>query len=178
MPRQVAWIVLALVLSGCSTRPSVRTPPEEPSAEEAAVAAPTSTRGEFTIAADKLDTWNAVGQIVVRTEGVTYEGRSQMLDLYSVRYRGQPFMLFTRALSLSDTIKNITTLVTATTPQGKPIDTPPSAELLALLQIELPAEIERVRATQAAEAKAKAEKAKKAKNAKNAKKAKKKRKKS
>jgi len=47
----------------------------------------------------------------------------------------------------------------------KTIDTPPSADLLALLQSELPAEIERVRATQVAEAKveAKAEKSKKAK---------------
>ena len=118
-------------------------------------------RGEFTIAAGKLDTWNAVGQIVVRTHDARYAGRSQMLDLYSVRYRDQPFLLVTRALLLSDTVKDTTTLVTARTVEGKPIDSDASAELLGLLQRELPAEIERVRATQSAQAAARAAKAKK-----------------
>jgi hypothetical protein len=156
------WMLLMLVCAGCSTRERVPTPPEPPPA----VVEPATTRGEFTIVADKLDTWNAVGQIVVRTDGVVYEGRSQMLDLYSIRYREQPFILLTKALLLSDTIKNTTTLVTAATPAGKPIDTPSSAELLALLQRELPAEIESVKAKQAAAAKAKAQKAKKSKKAK------------
>ena len=108
-----------------------------------------------------LDTWNAVGQIAVRTNGVTYESRAQMLGLYSLRYRDEPLLVFTRALLLSDTLRNTTTLVTATSPAGKPIDSDAAAELLALLQRELPAEIERVRATQAEEKKAKARKANK-----------------
>ena len=145
-----ACLIVACTLAACATRAPVRPPP--PLGEPLPARTATVTRGEFTIAAGKLDTWNAVGQIVVRTAGATYEGRSQMLDLYSVRYRGQPFLLVTRALLLSDTIKDTTTLVTARTVDGKPIDSDASAELLILLQRELPAEIERVRATQAAEA--------------------------
>ena len=166
MPRKIAWIVLALVLAGCSTPSSVRTPPETQTAEEATVVAPSFTPGEFMIEADKLDTWNAVGQIAVRTPGVEYEGRAQMLDLYTLRYRGVSFLVQTKSVLLSDTIKRTTTRVTATTLDGKPIDSEPVTELLVLLQSELSAEIERVRATQAAEAKAKALKAKKAKQAK------------
>lgn len=166
MPRRVAWIAFALILAGCSTPPGVRTPMEEPSAEEATAAVPTFTPGEFMIEADKLDTWNAVGQIAVRTPGVEYEGRAQMLDLYTLRYRGVSFLVQTKSVLLSDTIKRTTTRITATTLDGKPIDNEPVTELLVLLQSELPAEIERVRATQAAEAKAQALKAKKAKQAK------------
>ena len=122
------------------------------------------TRGEFTIAATKLDAWNAVGQIVVNTPGATYEGRSQMLDLYTVRYHDRPFLLITRALLLSDTVRDTTTLVTARTRDGKPIDSAASVELLALLQRELPAQIEKDRATQAAAAaEAAAKKAKRSK---------------
>lgn len=148
-------LVTASMLVACATRAPVREPAQPPPLGEPLPArTATMTRGEFTIAAGKLDTWNAVGQIVVRTSGATYEGRSQMLDLYSVRYRNQPFLLVTRALLLSDTIKDTTTLVTARTLDGKPIDSDASAHLLALLQRELPAEIERVRATQAAQAEA------------------------
>jgi len=153
-------LLVALGIAGCRTPPTASAP--APEAAPQPVAPPTSTRGEFTLAADKLDTWNAVGQIIVRTDGVTYYGRSQMLDLYTVRYRGQSFLLLTRALVLSDTIRDTTTLVTATTRDGKPIDDSASADLLAVLQRELPAEIVRVRALQAAEkAKAKTKKAKK-----------------
>ena len=149
-----AWIATlalcaAVLLGACRTHPPQRTPP---SPLPLPAAAPTTTRGEFTIAATKLDAWNAVGQIVVRTPGATYEGRSQMLDLYTVRYHDQPFLLVTRALLLSDTIRDTTTLVTARTLAGKPIDSDASAELLALLQRELPAQIEKDRAIQAAEA--------------------------
>ncbi|WP_148040914.1 hypothetical protein [Montanilutibacter psychrotolerans] len=112
---------------------------------------PLTTRGEFLIEADKLDTWNAVGQIAVRTAGVEYDGRAQMLDLYSLRYRGEAFLILTKALPQSETIRRLTTRVTATTQAGKPIDSDAVAELLALLQRQLPAEIAVVRATQAAE---------------------------
>ena len=146
-----AWLLVGLcTLGACTTRTPVRPPPAS-IATSATSIVPHVTRGEFNVAANKLDTWNAVGQIVVRTPGVTYEGRSQMLDLYTVRYRGQPFLLIARALPLSDTVRNTTTLVTARTSTGKPVDSDASVELLALLQRELPAEIVRVRATQAAE---------------------------
>jgi len=156
MPRKIDWIVLALVLAGCSTPPSVRTSPETQPAEEATVVAPTFTPGEFLIEADKLDTWNAVGQIAVRTPGVEYEGRAQMLDLYTLRYRGVSFLVQTKSVLLSDTIKRMTTRVTATTLDGKPIDSEPVTDLLTLFLRELPAEIESVRAKQAAEKKVKA----------------------
>lgn len=152
-------LCVAVLLGACRTHPSQPVPPS-PAVPPAPSAAPTTTRGEFTIAATKLDAWNAVGQIVVRTPGVAYEGRSQMLDLYTVRYHDQPFLLVTRALLLSDAIRDTTTLVTARTLAGKPIDSDASAELLALLQRELPAQIEKDRAAQAAEAAAKKPKAK------------------
>jgi hypothetical protein len=152
------WLLVGLcALAACATRAPVH---ETPSTSATSIV-PNVTRGEFTVAANKLDTWNAVGQIVMRTAGVEYQGRSQMLDLYTVRYRGQPFLLVARALPLSDTVRDTTTLVTARTPTGKPVDTDASAALLALLQRDLPAEIVRVRATQAAEAAARKAKVKK-----------------
>ncbi|RNF86498.1 hypothetical protein EER27_03585 [Lysobacter psychrotolerans] len=141
-------IVPAVLLAGCRTMGEpmkVELPPAE------IVLPPLTTRGEFLIEADKLDTWNAVGQIAVRTAGVEYDGRAQMLDLYSLRYRGEAFLILTKALPQSETIRRLTTRVTATTQAGKPIDSDAVAELLALLQRQLPAEIAVVRATQAAE---------------------------
>lgn len=151
-------LLLASLLAGCCT-------PGKPAADAAAPAVastqpPTATRGEFMIEAEKLDTWNAVGQIAVRTPGVGYEGRAQMLDLYALRYRGVQFLVLTKALPASATITRLTTRVTATTPAGKPIDDDAVADLLALLQRELPAEIESVRARQAAEKKARSGKKK------------------
>lgn len=153
-------LLLAILAAGCRTpgKPvmeEVTPPPAE------VVVPPTTTRGEFTIEADKLDTWNAVGQIAVRTPGVEYLGRAQMLDLYVLRYRGEEFVVLTKALLASATITRLTTRVTATTPAGEPIDSDAVAELLALFQRELPAEIESVRARQAEEKKAKARNMKK-----------------
>jgi hypothetical protein len=155
----VLALLLVTLVAGCRT-------PGKPVVEEVVppaeiVLPPTVTRGEFTIEAEKLDTWNAVGQIAVRTPGVEYEGRAQMLDLYALRYRGVQFLVLTKALPASETITRLTTRVTATTHAGKPIDDDAVAELLALFQRELPAEIESVRARQAAEKKAKATSGKK-----------------
>ena len=155
----VSIFCIALAIAGCAQRPRIPEPPPEPP-PQVEVPAPTTTRGRFVIEADKNDTWNAVGQILVRTPGVAYEGRAQMLDLYSIRYRGEPWMILTRSLTLSDSIRKTTTEVTATTPKGAPVDSDAVAELLALLERELPAEIESVKAKFAAEKKAK-EKAKK-----------------
>lgn len=152
-------LLLATVVAACRT-------PGKPAMEDVVppveiVLPVTVTRGEFTIEAEKLDTWNAVGQIAVRTPGVEYEGRAQMLDLYALRYRGVQFLVLTKALPASETITRLTTRVTATTHAGKPIDDDAVAELLALFQRELPAEIESVRARQAAEKKANARSGKK-----------------
>lgn len=141
-------VLAALVIAGCRTAPK---PAAEPPSAAAVTPPPTRTRGEFAIQADKLDTWNAVGQIAVRTPGVTYEGRAQMLDLYALRYRGAQFMVLTKAVPASESPGRLATRVTATTPAGKPIDHDAVAQLLALFQRELPAEITRVRAQQAAE---------------------------
>jgi hypothetical protein len=80
-----------------------------------------------------------------------------------VRYRGEEFMLQTKSMVLSETIRKTTTRVTATTKDGKPIDSDAAADLLAHIQSELPAEVERVHAQLIADAKAKAAKAKKSK---------------
>jgi hypothetical protein len=161
MPNRLALLLLvALLGAGCRSPGNTVIEPEAPPVE-IVPPPPTATRGEFTIAAEKLDTWNAVGQIAVRTPGVEYQGRAQMLDLYVLRYRGVEFLVLTKALPASETITRLTTRVTATTPAGKPIDDDAVAELLALLQRELPAEIVSVRARQAAEKEAKAKSAKK-----------------
>ena len=156
------WGVIAAMLlaAGCATKPK---PPAQPPPPVEAPAPPTTTRGEFQIEADKNETWNAVGQIIVNTPGAEYMGRSQMLDAYTIRYRGVEFLVLTKAMLLSETIRHTTTRVTATTANGKPIDTNASADMLALLQEKLPEAIKDVQRRFAEEAKAKAAKAKKSK---------------
>ncbi|WP_152600043.1 hypothetical protein [Noviluteimonas dokdonensis] len=154
-------IVAGLLVTGCATKPK---PVEEAPAPVEVPAPPTTTRGEFLIEADKNETWNAVGQLVVNTPGVEYEGRSQMLDMYTVRYRGVEFLVLTKAMLLSETIRKTTTRVTATTPDGAPIDTNASADLLVMLEQKLPQAIKDVQARFAAEAKAKADAKKKSKS--------------
>lgn len=147
-------LVLALALAGCAQQPP-KPEPEPPPPEVAPVAEPTPLR--FNIAAGMNDTWNAVGQILVRTPGVTYEGRAQMLGLNAIRYRGEELMLLTRALPISDAIKTLTTEVTVTTTKGSAMHSEGAAELLALLARDLPAEIESVKAGLAAQEKAQAQ---------------------
>jgi uncharacterized membrane-anchored protein len=158
--RIACLLVIAAALAGCRTTGK---PATEAAPEVEIVLPPTTTRGEFTIVADTNETWNAVGQILVNTPGVAYEGRSQMLDVYTLRYRGVEFLVLTKAVLLSDTIRKTTTRVTATTADGKPIDTEASADLLALLQTRLPAAIQDVQRRFAEEAAAKKAKAKKSK---------------
>ena len=147
LPSVVA-VCIALALAACATRP-----PEQPPAPTPALPAPpppTATRGEFTIEAVPLDVWNAIGDIVVRTPQARYDSRSQMLGLYSVQYRGENLLILSHALPLSDTIHVLTTQVTARSAGGAPIDSDAAADLLAILQRELPAEVQAVRARQAA----------------------------
>ena len=144
----VPTLVLTLVLAfaGCAQQP--RKPDPEP---PVAAPAPEPTPLRFNIEAGMNDTWNAVGQILVRTPGVSYDGRAQMLGLNAIRYRGEALMLLSRALPISDTIKTLTTEVTVTTTKGSAMHSEGAAELLALLARELPAEIESVKAGLAAQ---------------------------
>ena len=147
---------MSLALAACASRAPTPAPPPPP----VAATVPTVTRGQFTIQAVPLDVWNAIGDIVVRTPQASYDSRSRMLGLYSVHYRGEPLLVVAHALPLSETVQALTTEVTAKSPAGAPIDSDFAAELLAVLQRELPAEIERVHARLAAEAAAEAAAAK------------------
>jgi len=122
---------LVLFVAGCNTiRPSQDAPLP-------VVQAPVS---DFTITTGMLDAWNAVGQILVRTNGVTYEGRAQMLGLYDVRYRGERFLVLTRALALTSD-RQMTTKVSVALRDGKPDGSDAAIELLGLLQARLPEEL-------------------------------------
>ncbi len=136
---RLMWLVAAVSLvAGCSsTAPPKVVPP-------AAVIEAPAPPANFTIAAGELDTWNAVGQLLVRMEGVTYEGRAQKLGLYAVEYRGEKFLILTRALWLSSEVKSLTTEVRAALQDGKPNSSAPAIELLGLLQARLPAELIRI----------------------------------
>ena len=88
---RLMWLVATVSLvAGCSSTPA---PKVVPPAVVIEVPAPPAN---FTIAAGELDTWNAIGQLLVRMDGVTYEGRAQKLGLYAVEYRGEKFLLLTR----------------------------------------------------------------------------------
>jgi hypothetical protein len=151
--------VSCLVLAACATP----VPPPPPAPIVLQSLPPTVTRGEFTIHAIPLDVWNAIGQIVVRTPQAGYDSRSQMLGLYSVRYKDQPLLILAHGLPLSDTVHELTTQVTAKSTVGTPVDSDTVADLLLLLQQQLPAEIEQVHARQLAMDAAAAAAAKKAK---------------
>jgi hypothetical protein len=150
-------VAIAGILAACASHP---TAPAEP---EPVIVLPTTTRGQFTLHAAPLDTWNAVGDIIVRTPAASYDRRARMMGLYSVHYRDQPLLILVQPLLLSETVHELTTQVTARTPGGAPIDSDVAAELLAILQRELPAEIEQVHARQAAADAAEAKAAAKAK---------------
>ena len=135
LSRLIWFVAVALLVAGCTSTPRKQTTPP-------AVVVP--PHAHFNIAASELDTWNAVGQLLVRMDGVTYEGRAQKLGLYAVEYRGEKFLIFTRALLLSSEIKNLTTEVRTALQNGKPNSSAPAIELLGLLQARLPAELIRI----------------------------------
>lgn len=145
----IALVATALGLAGCAQ------PPRTPDPPPAEAPAPDTTPLRFNVEAGMNDTWNAVGQILVRTPGVSYDGRAQMLGLYAIRYRGEALMMLTRGVPASDTVRTLTTEVTVTTTQGKSMHSDGAADLLALLARQLPAEIASVKAGLAAQKKAK-----------------------
>ena len=141
----LAYLAAAMSLAGCRSTP----PHAEPIVLDASPASPekpTASRGEFTVPASTLDTWNAVGQVLVRLHGVTYEGRAQMLGLYAVQYRGERFLILTRGLVVTHERQTLATEVSARLLDGKPHGSDAAVELLGLLQRRLPGEIARITA--------------------------------
>jgi hypothetical protein len=118
--------------------------------EVVAIAAPAivpiSGHSEFAIPAGMLDTWNAVGQILVRLDGVTYEGRAQMLGLYAVQYQGERFLILTKARVLQNSTDDELTYVRALLQTGEPNRGTPAVELMGHLEQRLPGELARIAA--------------------------------
>lgn len=132
--------VAIMLIAGCAPPvPRQSAPPDVP------VAAP-ALPSDFTIAAGELETWNAVGQLLVRLPGVAYQGRSQKLGLYAVDYRGESFLILTRALVASAAVRTLTTEVRVALPNGTADSSPGATELLATLQSRLPDELIRIAA--------------------------------
>ena len=135
---RVACLGALLALAGCAS--------VTPTPDQAEPAQPSLEDTRFTIPATSLDTWNAVGQLLVRMDGVVYEGRSQKLGLYAVRYRDAPFLVLTRARVLEDPHGPVLTEVSAVLPDGKPNVSLAAADLLDALEQRLPAELARIAA--------------------------------
>lgn len=129
--------LVALLLASCAT--GRRAPPSP--------VAPATHVGisEFTVADNVLDTWNTIGQIIVRLDGAEYESRAQMLGIYAVRYRGERFLLRTEAQVLAAGAQHTITRVLALGLDGKPNRSPAAMELLAILQQRIPVEIGKYR---------------------------------
>lgn len=137
---RTAFAAAVLLIAACSSTPSRVEPPAAPTPSEADKAVDAG-RGEFTVAAGMNDTWNAVGQILIRLEGVSYEMRAQMLGIYTVRYRGERFIILTRALLATNDRKSLATEVGALWLDGKPNNSAAARDLLKQLQQRLPAEL-------------------------------------
>jgi uncharacterized protein YceK len=134
----VALAIALCLLAGCASvakRQRAATPPPAASA----------VTGEFTVADNMLDTWNTIGQILVRTDGVDYESRAQMLGIYAVRYRGRQFLIRTQALVLQAPGGRMLTRVLALGLEGKPDRSEAAVDLLGQLQRRIPAEIGKYR---------------------------------
>ena len=140
MPRALAALIalgFALALAACAPRE------RRPAPAPVGVAA---TPVQLTVQAGMNETWNAVGQLLVDMRDVTWEGRSQMMGLNAVRYRGESLLVLTRAVPASATVRTLTTEVTIATPSGTRLHSAAAAELMLRLARGLPAELERVKA--------------------------------
>ncbi len=142
LSRLAVIVSLAIGCGGYGSIATPQTPPREaasPSSE--AEAASDTAPGEFTIAASMNDTWNTVGQILVRTDGVHYESRAQMLGIYGVRYRGERFLIRTHALVMEKPTDGLRTRVLAMEMDGKPKHSAAANALLDVLKKRVPEEI-------------------------------------
>lgn len=138
--------VLVVLVAGWGSDPPAIAERLEVAEAPSAIAAPVSEHSEFAIPAGMLDTWNAVGQILVRLDGVTYEGRAQMLGLYAVQYRGERFLILTKARVLQDPADRELTYVRAVLQNGEPNRGTPAVELIGHLEQRLPMELARIAA--------------------------------
>ena len=141
MPLRLARFIAigcALALAGCATPERARAPAPPPPAQ--------ATPVQLTVQAGMNETWNAVGQLLVDMRDVTWEGRSQMMGLNAVRYRGESLLVLTRAVPASATVRTLTTEVTIATPSGTRLHSAAAADLMMRLARGLPAELERVKA--------------------------------
>jgi hypothetical protein len=126
-----------LIVASCATTRPVPPPPVVPTAPAGIT--------EFTVADNMLDTWNTIGQIIVRLDGAGYESRAQMLGIYAVRYQGERFLLRTQALVLPAAGQHTLTRVAALGLDGKPNRSPAAMALLEILQQRIPEEIGKYR---------------------------------
>ena len=133
----LAMALLAGFLAGCSGVREGKEPPPEPAAAE--------LPAEFVFADNLNDTWNTVGQILVRLPEVEYESRAQIMGLYTVRYRGETLLVRTQALVLEQPSDGVRTRVAALSMDGTPNASAKAHELLAVLEQRLPLEIEKYR---------------------------------
>jgi hypothetical protein len=133
---RVAFVAaLLVVLGGCHGQAGTKPEPPEP-----AIVIPPDG-GAFTVAEGMLDTWNTIGKILVGLEGVEYEGRAQMLGLYSVRYRGEAFLVRAQALPIEAPGQGLRTRVDALGPGGDGLESAAAAELLRVLARRVPLEV-------------------------------------
>lgn len=131
----LALFVAIAALAACRG-PRTETPP---------VIVPAPEPAEFVFADNLNDTWNTVGQILVRLPGVEYESRSQIMGLYTVRYRGETLLVRTQALVLEQPSDGVRTRIAALSVDGLPNTSAVAHELLAALEQRLPLEIEKYR---------------------------------
>jgi len=141
--------VLVMLVAGWGSDPPATVERPEAAEMPSAVSAPVSSQSEFAVPAGMLDTWNAVGQILVRLDGVTYEGRAQMLGLYAVQYRGERFLILTKARVLQSPTDNELTYVRALLQSGGPNHGTSAIELMSHLEQRLPTELARIAAGEA-----------------------------
>jgi len=140
-------VVLVMLVAGWGSDPPATV--ERPEAAEVPSAVSAPVYSEFAVPAGMLDTWNAVGQILVRLDGVTYEGRAQMLGLYAVQYQGERFLILTKARVLQSPADNELTHVRALLQSGGPNHGTSAVELIGHLEQRLPAELARIAAGEA-----------------------------
>lgn len=139
--RLAVTVWLAAVCGGCGPILPSQQPPGGPSTTSEPDPMADDAPGEFTIAASMNDTWNTVGQVLVRTDGVTYESRAQMLGIYGVHYRGERFLIRTQAVVMRSPTDGMVTRVLALELDGKPKHSAAAIKLLEILKLRVPMEI-------------------------------------